>query len=185
MIAAAIADPLVEGASNSGWFGHARLTDGSNLDVVPAFAIGLGLLVLYLVGKARLIVVGRMLPRRFTAMLPAIFVLQIATLYAMETSEQFIVYGHALGPMIWLGGPLLAGLAIHGAVCIAVTLVLARSLRALAATTLHVIRLLRALATLAAHSGELVTRGYLFIAPFSTLAPARCGIGERAPPPAT
>ena len=43
-MAAAIADPLVEFASNAGWFGAGNFTDHSNLDVVPALFAGVALL---------------------------------------------------------------------------------------------------------------------------------------------
>src|SRR5579863_7532885 len=48
MIAAAIADPLVESASNAGWFGPGNFTDHSTWDVVPAFLVGLFFVALYL-----------------------------------------------------------------------------------------------------------------------------------------
>src|SRR5262249_25040176 len=41
VIASAIADPLLEAASNAGIFGNAHYTDHSNLDVLPALAVGL------------------------------------------------------------------------------------------------------------------------------------------------
>jgi hypothetical protein len=41
VLAAAIADPLVEFASNAGWFGPGNFTDRSNLDVGPVFALGI------------------------------------------------------------------------------------------------------------------------------------------------
>ena len=40
VIAAAIADPMIESASNAGWFGPGILTDHSNLDVLPALICG-------------------------------------------------------------------------------------------------------------------------------------------------
>ena len=41
IIAAAVADPILESASNAGLFGHGSFTDHSNLDVLPALCIGL------------------------------------------------------------------------------------------------------------------------------------------------
>jgi len=182
VISAALADPLVEFASNSGWFGPGTFTDHSNLDVVPALAAGLGLMVLYLIRKARLLVGGRAFLRGVVPMLPAIFVLQIAVLCAMETTEQFVVFGHAFGPTIWLGAPPAISLAIHAAICVAIALWFGRSARTLAATTLRVIRLIRAIATLAARNTAVVGRRVFEARCFNDLAPVLCRIGERAPP---
>src|SRR5215469_9937216 len=52
-IAAAIADPLVEFASNAHCFGPGRFTDHSNLDVLPALAAGGLLLAAYFGMKIR------------------------------------------------------------------------------------------------------------------------------------
>ena len=57
-IAAAIADPIVESAANPRWFGPGRLTDHSNLDVLPALLAGTFLMLLY-IGSARSIRDGR------------------------------------------------------------------------------------------------------------------------------
>jgi hypothetical protein len=130
VIAAAVADPIVEFASNAGWFGPGNFTDRSNLDVFPALVVGLGALALYLIGRAPAILAGTALPRRLVSLVPAIFVLQIAVLYVMETAEQFIVGGHTLGPVVWLGGPITASLAIHAALCVTVTFWIAIGARA-------------------------------------------------------
>ena len=181
-MAAAIADPLVEFASNAGWFGAGNFTDHSNLDVVPALFAGVALLGIYLVRRARTVLADRAFPRGIASQMPLIFLLQILALYFMETGEQFVAYGHALGPAIWLGGPAIASLTVHAAICVAVALWIARSIRSLATTTLRVIRLIRAIATRAAHSKEIVTAGLPDAVPFKQLAPVLCRIGERAPP---
>ncbi len=182
VISAALADPLVEFASNAGWFSRGSFTDHSNLDVVPALLAGLGLMIVFLFRKARQLVVGQAFPRGIAPLLPAIFVLQILTLYAMETGEQFLVFGHLLGPTIWLGAPPPISLAIHGAISVGITLWFGRSLPRLAATTLRAIRLIRAIATLAARSAGLITRRDFDARCFSDLSPVLCRIGERAPP---
>ena len=182
VISAALADPLVEFGSNAGWFGRGTFTDHCNLDVVPALVAGAGLMILYLIRKARLVVCGRAFPLGVARLLPTIFAVQIVALYAMETVEQLVVAGHVLGPTIWLGAPPAVSLAIHAGICVAVTLTFGRSIRTLAATTLRVIRLIRAIATLAVRNGGIVA-GRIFEAPcLSDFAPVLCRIGERAPP---
>jgi hypothetical protein len=182
VIAAAVADPVVEFASNVGWFGPGNFTDRSNLDVFPALVAGIGVLVLYLIGAARAVLAGTALPRRLVSLVPAIFVLQIVALYAMETVEQLIVGGHTLGPAVWLGAPIVASLAIHAAFCVTVTFWIARSARGLALTTLRVIRLIKTTASFAAHGFEILARRRSDEPSFQQLVPVLCRIGERAPP---
>ncbi len=182
VISAAVADPLVEFASNAGWFGRGSFTDHSNLDVVPALLAGVALMALYLFRRARLVVSGHAFPRGVVPLLPAIFALQVAALYGMETAEQFIVYGHLLGPAVWLGAPLLVSLAVHGAVCAGVSLWFGRSIHTLAATTLRVVRLIRAIATLAVQNSAVRAHRVFEARCFKDLAPVLCSIGERAPP---
>lgn len=181
MLAASIADPIVEFASNAGLFGMGRYTDHSNLDVVPALIAGLGLLALYFVRRASAILSGQALSAGVMTSLPAIFVLQLAVLYVMETAEQVLIWGHPLGSTIWLGAPFPIAVSIHAIVAFAVATTLVRSRRALAATTLRVIRSIRAIATLAAAPPRVVTckprRSVL-----RKLVPALRAIGERAPP---
>jgi hypothetical protein len=182
VISAAIADPLVEFASNAGWFGKGSFTDHSNLDVLPALVAGAGLMLLYLIRRARLVVAGQAFPRGVAPLLPAVFACQVAALYAMETCEQFVIAGHALGPAVWLGAPPPVSLAIHAAICVAVTVWFGRSIRSLAATTLRVIRLIRAIATLAVRNPGVVAFRAGEARCFNDLAPVLCRIGERAPP---
>ncbi|HLY01157.1 MAG TPA: hypothetical protein VKR56_01530 [Candidatus Cybelea sp.] len=182
VMAAAVADPIVEFASNAGWFGPGNFTDRSNLDVFPALMVGIGVLALYLVGAARAVLAGTALPRRLVSLAPAIFALQIVALYVMETAEQFIVGGHALGPTMWLGGPIAASLAIHAAFCVTVTFWISRSARGLAQTTLRVLRLIKTTATFAAHAFEILLPRRCDERTFRQLVPVLCRIGERAPP---
>jgi hypothetical protein len=181
-IAAAIADPIVEFASNAGWFGHGSFTDHSNLDVVPSLLAGVGLMVIFLARRARAVLAGQAFPRGIAPLFPTIFALQILTLFVMETGEQVIAWGHVLGPAVWLGGPLPASLAIHAAICIALTFWISRSVRVLAATTLRVIRLLRAIATLAVRPSPAGSLRFLYVGCFKQRSPVLCQIGERAPP---
>jgi hypothetical protein len=146
-IAAAIADPLVEGASNAGWFGRGSYTDHSNLDVLPTLALGALLVVLYFFLRVRrdlLEASDDVLHRTVSRLLVPIFGLQLALLASMETLEQIAVDGHSLGRTVWLGGPVWFGLSVHAAVCVAVSFGLAKVLHAWASTTVRIIRHMRA-----------------------------------------
>lgn len=182
VIAAAVADPIVEFCSNAGLLGTGRYTDHSNLDVAPALVAGFGLLALYLVRRAPAILAGRAPSCCVARSLPAILVLQLAALFLMETAEQILVCGHPLGSTIWLGAPLPIALAIHALVAFGIVSTVVRSKRALAATTLRVIRSIRAIATLdAAPRQPSVARRPQCGALKEVMAALRA-IGERAPP---
>ena len=182
VISAAFADPVLEFASNAGWFGPGSFTDRSNVDVVPALLAGVALLALFMVRKANAVLVGGVLSRGCIALLPSIFVLQMVTLYVMETAEQFLVFRHAFGPTIWLGAPPAISLAVHATVCLAVTFAIVRSRQTLAATTLRVVRLIVAIATFAPQiAGPIAVRRFNHVC-FKEFLPVLCTIGERAPP---
>ncbi|TAM73652.1 hypothetical protein EPN44_13245 [bacterium] len=163
--AAAVVDPIMERLSNTGIFGPGTLTDRSNLDIVPALGAAAALSLVVLIGLVRRTLAGAShvpgwlhisaraaddatLPR----VLPAIYALQIATLFAMETVEQVIVAGHPLGGSIWLGGPPALSLLLHAVGCVAITVVLSRVLRWSAQTLLEIVAIVRelVLATLGA-----------------------------------
>jgi hypothetical protein len=185
VIAAAIADPLVESASNAGWFGHGTFTDHSSLDVLPTLLCGALLVTCYLALRVRRELVrasGQALRARVGRLLPFILALQLVVLYAMETTEQVIVAGHSLGGTIWLGGPLWFSLTVHALVGTAIAYGIARLASACAHTTIRVIRRLRALATRALHAPPplaLRGRGMAWV---RCSAPVLCRIGNRAPP---
>jgi hypothetical protein len=77
-----------------------------------------------------------------TRLLPAIFVLQMLSLLAMETIEQLAVYGHPLGGTLWLGGPIVASLLMHAAIAIVVAFGVASSLSWLAEQVVRLARVL-------------------------------------------
>ncbi len=195
MLAASIADPLVEHASNAGWFGPGSFTDHSNWDVVPALMLGLVFVALHVCVRVhKALTGGKASPHwlRLTTgalgpsalrLVPLIFVAQVAVLFLMETVEQQVVYGHVLGGTLWLGGPIAVSLVAHAVICALVALAAARILRALADATVQLVQLVLALATLP------VLRSAA-----SFLSRARCSTqrrfihafgcaGERAPPP--
>jgi len=141
VLAAALADPVVEGFSNAGCFGHGAYTDHSNLDVVPTLSVGLTLslfIVMWVVRRA--LQRQRYAPdwlrtaavlideRSAQRLLPAIFAVQMSVLWLMESLEQIAVAGHPMGGTIWLGGPIAVSLALHLVSCLAITGLLARTL---------------------------------------------------------
>jgi hypothetical protein len=193
-IAAAIADPLVEWASNAGLFGPGTYTDHSNLDVLPALGIGTAFLAAHLFLRVR-----RMLHRvpapglariscdalrsGIAPLLPAIFGMQLLTLFAMETIEQVVVCGHVLGGAIWLGAPVAIGLASHALACCAVAWSLSALLHVFATTAVRAIRSIQAMATRPVH-GMPPVHLRLFLGCGANLrAFALCSAGGRAPPP--
>jgi hypothetical protein len=185
VVAAALADPCVEAISNAGAFGRAAFTDHSNLDVLPALALGAGLLGALLVARIRgelLRASGDALRGGIAQLLPAIFVIQIAVLFTMETLEQLVVAGHLMGGTIWLGGPAAFSLAVHALFCVAAAYALAALVHTLARHTVRVIRSIRAIVERRLHgAAPLAVRAWQ--APLvPRLAPILCRIGNRAPP---
>lgn len=189
VLAAAIADPLVEYVSNAGLFGPGALTDHSSLDVLPALLIGATFVLVQALLRAHTALSKQLraasdsltIPS-LLAMLPAIFIVQIGVLFAMETLEQFAVFGHGLGGLIWLGGPVAVSLLVHALFCVGSTLLVAKSLRAMTHTVVRLVRILRELVTLRARVTTPLLRALHDLVAVRTLAPVVCRIGERAPP---
>ena len=128
---------------------------------------------------------GRAFPRGIAPLVPAIFVLQIFTLYVMETVEQLVAFGHVLGPDDMAGrAACRSAWPFTPSICVGVACAIARSRRTLAATTLRVIRLIRAIATFAVQ----ISRADFAAPPIRRSSASRsslpvlCTIGERAPP---
>lgn len=186
LVAASIADPLVEFASNSGIFGPGSFTDHSNQDVLPALAAGLALGAVYVFFRARRILTahrGAVLSTiGVRPSLPYVFAAQIALLYGMETVEQFVVTGHALGGTIWLGGPPLASLSVHAAICVLTTFLMGRSARFLSQKAVTLAARIVAAIGLAPRSPAMLFLRVSQRADERRLAPVRRRIGERAPP---
>jgi len=187
VVAAALADPLVEGLSNAGVFGHGAFTDRSTLDVVPALTAGLFFSVVHLLVRVRRALVratSDALRGHTVTLLPVIFAMQIAVLATMETVEQIVVTGHTLGGLVWLGGPVWFALSFHAFVCVVLTFGLSALLRLCAQTTLRAIRRIRALSTRPLHGAVPIALRRLqrcvAVENFTVLGPA----GNRAPPAA-
>lgn len=196
LMALAIADPLTEWVSNRGAFGSGNFTDHSNADVLPVLLVGLIFVAVHLLARGRYAVRAsayeaqrwfaawsRALDMRSLGrLLPFTFVLQIAALWVAETLEQFLIYGHGLGGIVWLGGPLLAALAIHLTFCATVALASAFAIGAVAKTALRAARLVVALTTLALREAHPIARRWAYLPTRRFSAPLVCRIGERAPP---
>lgn len=196
LVAAAFADPLVEFASNAGAFGRCDCTDHSNLDVVPALCVGLSLGIALLALRIRKVLAGRavaapasrrapdevLLPSLLARLVPVVFAIQLAVLYAMETAEQFLVGGDALGGTIWLGGPLPISLAVHAAFAILATFAIGRALCTFTQTALRIAVFLRLSTTMSARGPRRMFAQFRYPAAFCRTAPLVCRIGERAPP---
>jgi hypothetical protein len=193
MIAAAIADPLVESASNAGWFGPGNFTDHSTWDVVPAILVGLFFVVLYLWSRVRTTLKHRDSPKwsriasdalgpNVVRFIPAILAVQVAILYLMETAEQRVIYGRVLGGLLWLGGPIAVSIATHAVMAAIVALSAAKVLRALADAAIHTLDAMR---TLAHPHTRFAQPAFLRIQDFGVLRRS-AGIlrrnAERAPP---
>jgi hypothetical protein len=153
LLAAVLGDAVVEGISDAGSLWHGDYTDQSSIDLLPvlllavAATIGaLGLIVLHqarehghsprsiMISSARVF-----MTRNVVSALPFILALQFAVLFVMETAEQVIVYGHALGGAVWLGGPVAASAVIHALFSVAIAFWLANRVRVAAKAILRVL----------------------------------------------
>lgn len=187
VIAAAFADPCMEALSNAGLFGIGRFTDGSNLDVIPALAIGLACVVLCYALRVRRELLrrsGEALRGASWRLVLAAFSLQLIVLFTMETLEQTVVAGHPLGGTIWLGGPVVFALALHAATCVIVLYALSALLHAASRRTVQVIRLIRALVERAIHGDAPIRIRPAARSIVARMAPVLCRTGNRAPPQA-
>jgi hypothetical protein len=184
LVAAALANPLVEFVSNGGLFGACGCTDRSNVDVLPTISVGLlaGLSYLYLRVQHAFARDARPVSLNLPRLIPAIFALQILVLFTMETLEQIVVRGHALSGTTWLGGPLPISLAVHAATCLIATLLLARVLGAITRTAVRIVGLILRSSVVPARGPRKMFARFRYPASFRRPGPLRCRIGERAPP---
>ncbi|MEA2718939.1 MAG: hypothetical protein QOJ39_803 [Candidatus Eremiobacteraeota bacterium] len=193
-IAAALADRIIEGLANHGAFGRAGFTDGSYAVNGPVAVLGAIFMLRFLYLRVRrALCAGRdaqaarapawhkLTPASLALRLGTIFVVQIVALWAMETVEQFAVFGHGFGGTIWLGGPVAMSLAVHAVLCVATALTARSVLRALEP---RAVRLLRALLAVLAVAGNGSRPRFsaglapVIVLPYFVL----CRIGVRAPP---
>ena len=182
VLAAAAADPLLERASNLGWFGPGNYTDHSNWDVVPTLLVGALFALFYLCLRVREMLLGSLTAVQIARLLPAIFVLQVVALFAMETTEQYVVYGRFLGGTIWLGAPLAISLTTHAVACILTTVCVSALLRALSQAALRFVRFACEVVTLLHDARERALDRYVQPELHRYAAPVPRTIGERGPP---
>lgn len=186
-VGAACADPLLEFASNAGFFGRGQFTDHSNLDVLPAIIAGTLCAGLYVALRTRTMLLDlrasdRALEGSVLNVQPLAFAMQLLVLFGMETLEQIVVSGHTLGGTVWLGAPPVIALAFHALTCILVAYVGAKAVRSLANAALDVVLLVRALAARPVQPpSPIAWRGFDLCASVQFF-PVLCRIGERAPP---
>lgn len=194
LVAAAVADPLVESASNAGFFGAGNFTDHSQWDVMPLLVAGIFFVTVHWLGRVRRLLHSKDKPissfnlsgagtlGSVLSLLPGTYALQVCILFAGETLEQWIVYHHLLGGTIWLGGPMAVSLLAHAAACMFVATTAALLLRAFADTTA---RLVRRIAGFAAQSSRIPRRAFSVLRARSyVVLPliALHRVAERAPP---
>jgi len=195
LIGAALTNPLVEAASNAGFFGPGSYTDRSMADIIPVLALGAVCAAFWMVVQARKSLgYGDWKPAWLEAsaralnadsvqrLLPVIFVLQMFVLFAMETLEQLAVYGHTLGPTIWLGAPILISLGAHAVSCALVAFLGNRALHRCTQAVVRFVRLLRQIFTLLAPHGPQELLRTFRSADRYHLVLVCCRSGERAPP---
>ena len=194
LIAASIADPLVESASNAHLFGAGTFTDHSTWDVIPALLAGLLFVGLHLLLRIRsglaardrapgwLRLANAALALNIVRLIPIICVVELIALYLMETTEQQFVYGRIIGGALWLGGPVLVSVTVHAMSCAIVAFVAAKCLRALADAAIQLVLLVRScVASPARRARATFFRRAEDFRPMSSLG-ALGHVGERAPP---
>jgi hypothetical protein len=187
LVAASIADPVIEFASNHGAFGAGSFTDHSNGDVFPALGAGLALVAVSIALRVRRVFVRSnvreyLQPSALWPLLPYVFAAQIAALYVMETAEQYAVAGHALGGSVWLGGPAPVSLALHALCCVLTTLLLGRLARHLARSAVTLVAHIIAAIAVVPRAAAVTFIVTSFCADARRRAPLLGRTGLRAPP---
>ncbi|HUA08275.1 MAG TPA: hypothetical protein VMA98_03305 [Candidatus Acidoferrales bacterium] len=142
LVAAALADPLVESIANSGIVGRGY-HDNDHASVVPTLVAGTMLVLLLITARcvrlvnlapgrrSRLLAVARRISERSPIRdLPYVLSLQFAALFAMESSEQLMLVHRLSGGSAWLGGPVWFSVLTHVAIGVACTVLAARTMRA-------------------------------------------------------
>jgi hypothetical protein len=193
LFAAVLGDAVVEGISNAGILWHGNYTDGSSLDLVPVFLLAVTALVLMqgfalleharqtgLSMRAVILSTSRALtPRDVARLLPVIFALQIVVLFGMETIEQIVVYGHAFGGAIWLGGPVVVSLMIHALCGVAAAFSISNAVGAIGDALTRIVTCIFARFVACARSAVVLSRRRIF---FALALIVTASLVERGPP---
>jgi uncharacterized membrane protein len=113
-----------------------------------------------------------------------VLALQLATLCACENVEHLTAFGHASEGLEWLGGPVLAALAVHAAFALAITALVRRSLASILRTCDALVRAVFTLAVLIARPRVRAAFSLHLRAAVPALAAGvlACSRGLRAPP---
>ncbi len=197
LIAAAVADPVVESIANTGILGG-HFADDNHTSVIPTLLGGL-LLVLEIVAvrcidmlrrapnrsRVRFADIARGIGTRSTARdLPCLFAMQLAVLFLMESTEQLVVGGTLLGGTAWLGGPVLFSLAMHALIGAGSLFAMQRIVRAVVKALASLVGIAIEFILLARNLGEswLTFRRRDEPACLRAQAPHVRQIGGRAPP---
>jgi hypothetical protein len=194
LLAAAVANPIVESVSNTGIFGHGY-SDHDQSSVGPTLAIAAVFALAFVVMRAvrmlggvsrsegMLSGIARDLARRApTSDLPFVIGLQFVVVYAMERVE-CLAHGGTESGLAWLGGPVLFAVAVHGLIALGVTFAAGFALRSFARLLATAVRaVLEAIAIVRARSVAAAFARQTFIAALgSSLAHVR-SLRGRGPP---
>lgn len=199
LIAAALADPIVETIANTGMLGG-QYADTNHVGIIPTLVVGgvlvLELLVFYFVETWRSLDAARghggdlldiakgLAAGSFRRDFPSVLAMQLTALFVMESTEQLALGGKLLGGTAWLGGPIPFSLIVHafvGACCI---LVLGAFMRAVVRIFTSIVRTAIAFIWLAiTHAARAVTRfADRELICLRAQSPHARQIGGRAPP---
>jgi hypothetical protein len=153
LIAAALADPLVETIANAGLVGPGY-SDDNHLSVLPTLVAG-GLLALLVIGTRSVALLRHDFgPQRWMMQaarqisnqaplrdLPLVLALQFGILFIMESGEQLAVGGRLAGGTAWLGGPIWFSVAAHVAIGWVCIVALSRAMRSIVARCAILVRI--------------------------------------------
>ncbi len=141
LVAAAIADPLVETIANTGVLGGGY-SDNDHTSVVPTLIFGSALLLLAIGARCLGLVRRASVYRRWVvgiarqlgarpalADLPYVVLLQFVALFAMESCEQLLFNGRLSGGTAWLGGPIWFSVGTHVLIGLICVILAARAMR--------------------------------------------------------
>jgi hypothetical protein len=132
LIAAALADPLVETIANTGVLG-AGYADNDHSSVLPTLLIGAVLTLLVIAARTWAVAFARHICERSVLDdLPYVLLLQFIALFIMESAEQLLAGGRLLGGTAWLGGPVWFSLCTHVLVGFLSTVLIFRGVRTIA-----------------------------------------------------
>jgi len=198
LVAAAIADPLVETISNSGILGGGY-DDNNHLSALPVFIAGALLVVVVIAVRCLSVIRSGSSLRRDDWLaesatqfsqgsplhdLPAVLVLQLAAVFTMESIEQLVFGGKLLGGAAWLGGPIAFSLLSHALIGTSCTLLFAAVMRWIHAAIVSLVHAAvdAVLLSLVRDSARAFAKQRNDALPLRAQAPHVRQIGGRAPP---